>query len=224
MQGGFMKPIRVLIVDDHLIIREGLKLILETSDSIHVAGEAADGAACLEMIDATGPDVILMDLRMPRMDGLTAINHLRQSHPQIAVIILTTYNEDDLMIRGLRAGAQGYLLKDTRREQLLETIQAAARGQTLLSPGIMARVLAAPPDMSGSDASDAEEDAGSPLTEREQEVLAAVAQGQRNKEIARHLAITERTVKAHLTSIFQKLDVDSRAAAVAAAAQQGWLG
>ena len=215
-----MKPIRVLITDDHLIVREGLRLILETADGIEIVGEASDGAACLQLVHESKPDVVLMDLQMPRMDGITAIGHLRSEHPEIAIVILTTYNEDDLMIRGLQAGARGYLLKDTDRENLLDTIQAAAKGETLLKPEILARVLAVhtaprPDSVSQTDSS---------LTERELEVLQAAARGERNKEIAYKLGITERTVKAHLASIYQKFGVDSRAAAVAVAAQKGMLG
>jgi NarL family two-component system response regulator YdfI len=157
-----------------------------------------------------------MDLQMPRMDGVTTIGHLRAEHPEIAIVILTTFNEDELMIRGLQAGARGYLLKDTSRETLLDTIQAAARGETLLKPEILARVLSPRPA--------APLPADSTLTERELEVLQAAARGERNKEIAYKLGITERTVKAHLASIYQKLSVDSRAAAVAVAAQKGMLG
>ena len=137
-----MSLIRVLITDDHLIVREGLRLILETAEGIEVVGEAADGVECLQLAAALQPAVILMDLRMPRMDGITAIEQLRREHPAIAIVILTTYNEDDLMIRGLQAGARGYLLKDTSREKLLDTIQAAAKGETLLKPEFLARVLA----------------------------------------------------------------------------------
>jgi len=211
--------IRVLITDDHLIVREGLRLILETSNDIEVVGEAVDGAACLELVATLHPDVILMDLQMPRMDGITAIEHLRRDQPESAIVILTTYNEDDLMLRGLRAGARGYLLKDSSRETLLDTIQAAAKGETLLKPEILARVLAAPSALKPASAPQAQ----SPLTEREMEVLQAAARGERNKEIAYKLNITERTVKAHLASIFQKFGVDSRAAAVAIAAQMGLL-
>jgi NarL family two-component system response regulator YdfI len=121
-----MKPIRVLITDDHLIVREGLRLILETADGIEIVGEASDGAECLRLVPKLKPEVILMDLQMPRMDGVTTIGHLRAEHPEIAIVILTTFNEDELMIRGLQAGARGYLLKDTSRETLLDTIQAAA--------------------------------------------------------------------------------------------------
>jgi NarL family two-component system response regulator YdfI len=161
-----------------------------------------------------------MDLRMPRMDGLTAIQNLQAEQPDIAIIILTTYTEDELMFKGLKSGARGYLLKDTERATLFNTIRAAARGETLLSPQVMERVLeqagkqsAATPTTSG----------GIQLTDRELEVLHAAAEGKTSKEIAYNLRISERTVKAHLTSIYNKLGVDSRAAAIAEAAKRGWL-
>lgn len=210
--------IRVLITDDHLVVREGLRMILETADDIEVMGEACDGAECLELAARLNPDVILMDLQMPRMDGITAIGHLRTGLPSIAIVILTTYNEDDLMVRGLQAGARGYLLKDSSRESLLDTIRAAAKGETLLKPEILARVLAAPSQPKASALP-----ADAMLTERELEVLRCASRGERNKEIAFRLNITERTVKAHLQSVYQKFGVDSRAAAVAVAAQRGML-
>ena len=213
-----MNPIRVLITDDHLIVREGLRLILETAEGIEIVGEASDGAECLKLVRELDPHVILMDLQMPRMDGITAIGRLRSERPEIAIVILTTFNEDELMMRGLQAGARGYLLKDTSRANLLDTIQAAARGETLLKPEILARVLAA------KSASGPPAQTDSALTERELEVLRAAARGERNKEIAYKLGITERTVKAHLASIYQKFNVDSRAAAVAVAAQKRLLG
>jgi NarL family two-component system response regulator YdfI len=206
-------PIRVLIADDHFIIREGLRLILETVEDIELVGEAADGAEVVRLADELQPAVVLMDLRMPGMDGLSALERLRVEQPHIAVVILTTYNEDDLLRRGLQAGARGYLLKDTSRELLLDTIRAAARGETLLKPELVARLLA---DRAGSVSATMRE-----LTGREGEVLAAVARGERSKEIAIHLGISERTVKAHLASIYNKLGVDSRAAAIAVAAQRG---
>jgi two-component system, NarL family, response regulator YdfI len=211
--------IRILIADDHLIIREGLRLILETEDDFELVGEAADGAEALRQAAVAQPDVILMDLRMPGMDGLTAIERLQVEQPQIAVVILTTFNEDELMRRGLRAGARGYLLKDTDRQTLFNNIRAAAHGETLLKPEIMARLLAQPPSHPTNSASLSSQE----LTEREREVLAGVGHGERSKEIALRLGITERTVKAHLASIYSKLGVDSRAGAIAAAAQRGWL-
>ncbi len=210
-------PIRILVADDHLIIREGLRLILETEDGFEMVGEAADGAEAVRLCAGLKPDVVLMDLRMPGVDGLAAIERLRVEQPEVAVVILTTFNEDDLMMRGLRAGAKGYLLKDTDRETLFNTVRAAARGETLLKPEIIARVLSKTGEIGAPAASTAD------LTERELEVLCAVAQGERSKEIALHLGISERTVKAHLASIYNRLGVDSRAAAIAVAAQKGLL-
>ena len=214
-----MTPIRILITDDHIIVREGLRLILETADDIEVVGEAADGAECLRLLKDVTPDVVLMDLQMPGMDGITAIAHLRREYPEIAIVILTTFNEDELMLQGLQAGARGYLLKDTDRQTLLDTITAAARGETLLKPEILSRVLA----LQQTPAAPTLKKVASPLTDRELEVLRAVALGERNKEIAYKLGISERTVKAHLTSIYSKFGVDSRAAAVGIAAQNGLL-
>ena len=214
-----MKPIRILITDDHLIVREGLRLILETANGLEVVGEAADGSECLRLLPGLAPDVVLMDLQMPGMDGITTIGHLRREHPEIAIVILTTYNEDELMLQGLQAGARGYLLKDTDRQTLLDTITAAARGETLLKPEILRRVLALQQSYTALIPTNQD----SILTDRELEVLHAVALGERNKEIAYKLGISERTVKAHLTSIYHKLDVDSRAAAVAIATQNGLL-
>jgi NarL family two-component system response regulator YdfI len=212
-------PIRILVADDHLIVREGLRLILETAEGLTLVGEAADGAEAVRLASERKPDVVLMDLRMPGMDGLTALERLRAEQPQVAVVILTTYNEDDLMRRGLRAGARGYLLKDTDRETLFNTIRAAARGETLLKPEIMERLLSP----TETPALPVGIHNGVELTEREREVLTAVARGERNKEIAHRLGISERTVKAHLDSAYNKLGVDSRAAAIAVALQKGLL-
>ena len=212
--------IKILIADDHLIIRQGLRLILETEDDFEIVAEANDGAEALRLCMDLNPDVVLMDLRMPGMDGLTAIEKLRESQPEIAVVILTTFNEDELMLRGLQAGARGYLLKDTDRAALFDSIRAAARGETLLKPEIMARVLllAGGARQAGKGSVSTIE-----LTERENEVLEAVARGERSKEVALHLGISERTVKAHLASIYGKLGVDSRAAAISVAMQKGLL-
>ena len=207
--------IRVLIADDHEVVREGLKLILETEADFAVVGNAEDGAAAVQLTEQLRPDVVLMDLRMPGMDGLQAIEKIHACSPEIAVVILTTYNEDNLMVSGLRAGARGFLLKDTNRQTLFDSLRAAARGEALFLPDIIARVLSKP---------QAEKRSESPaLTGREIEILRAAARGERSKEIAARLSISERTVKAHLDSIYHKLGVDSRAAAVATAIERGLL-
>ena len=215
------KTIRVLIADDHMIVREGVRLILETADGVELVGEATDGAEALDLIDSLDPDVVLMDLRMPGVDGLTAIERLRQRNARAGIVILTTYSEDDLILRGLQAGARGYLLKDTDRRTLVDTIRAAARGETLLTSEIVDRLLAHA--VSPSEQAESVDASALDLTEREREVLVAVARGERNKEIAVGLGITERTVKAHLTNIYNKLGVDCRAAAIATAARMRLL-
>jgi two-component system, NarL family, response regulator YdfI len=214
-------PIRLLIADDHGIVRDGLRLIFETNEDFILVGEASDGAEALRMADELQPDVILMDLRMPGMDGLTAIERLQVEQSQIAVVILTTYNEDDMLLRGLRAGARGYLLKDTARQALFDAVRAAARGETLLTQDIITRLLAQPSPPPA--AAEVALPGSAELTPRELEVLSAVARGDRSKEIAYRLGITERTVKAHLASVYNKLGVDSRAAAVAVALQRGLI-
>ena len=214
------KP-RVLIADDHLIVREGLRLILEGEEDFLVVAEAAEGAEAVRQVAALAPDVVLMDLRMPGMDGLEALRHIGAEFPEVAVVVLTTFNEDDLVLRALAGGARGYLLKDASRETLLDAVRAAARGETLLAPSVLARAL-------GKQAASAKRDprtrrAEGVLSAREVEVLEAVARGLRNKEIADRLSITERTVKAHLASIFNKLAVDSRAGAVSAGIREGFI-
>lgn len=213
--------IRILIADDHLVVREGLQLILGMEEDLEVVGEAANGETAVHLTGELRPDVVLMDLRMPGMGGLEAIEHILARWPQTTIVILTTYNEDDLMIHGLQAGARGFLLKDTGRETLFATIRAAARGETLLQPEILARVLAhTNTQTKPTPPLPAEQDV---LTTREVEVLTAVVRGDRNKEIALQLGVTERTVKAHLTNIYNKLGVDSRAAAVSIAIQRGLI-
>lgn len=206
------EPIRVLIADDHFIVREGLRMILETDEGMEVCAEAADGEEMIEQVRLTAPAVVLLDVRMPKMDGLAALTLLRRERKDVAVIVLTTFDEEGLLARSIRAEVSGYLLKDVSRETLLAAIRKAARGELLFQPDQLRRVLDQP--------------VTSPmlLSVREIEVLGRVAQGERSKEIAAALNITERTVKAHLESVFLKLRVDSRAAAVAIAAQRGWIG
>ena len=216
--------IRVLLVDDHEVVRQGLRLLLETSDEIEVVGEASDGVEALRAVADDQPDVVLMDIRMPRLDGIEATERLRVDHPEVAVVILTTYNEDALLLRGLRAGARGYLLKDTNHRQLEHTIRAAAAGDALLQADVLARVLASPGE-SGRAGVEAGRTAALPagLTGREMEVLRLAADGLRTRDMAKALFVGERTVKAHLASIYLKLEVGTRAAAIARAHQLGLL-
>jgi len=209
--------IRVVVADDHLVVREGLRLILEGQDEFTLVGDAADGATAVALVADLQPDVVLVDLRMPGMGGLEAVSQIHRAWPRVALVILTTYNDDELMLQALQAGACGYLIKDTTRETLFQAIRAAARGETLLQPETMARLLArtsaAPAPARGHGTLD--------LTERELEVLDGVVRGERNKEIAMRLGLSEPTVKTHLASIFGKLSVDSRASAAVAAIERG---
>jgi two-component system, NarL family, response regulator YdfI len=223
------ETIRIVVADDHTMVRQGIRVLLETDPRMSVVGEAADGHEALERVAEHAPDVVLMDLRMPRMDGIQALREILRRDSGQAVIILTTFDEDDLMREALEVGARGYLLKDMTRETLLRTVEAAARGETLLEPGLLARVLAARTEETqgaGRSAPDETRQSGavaSPLTEREREVLRAIAEGNTSRGAAGELGITERTVKAHLTSVFNKLGVDTRAAAIAYVIERGWL-
>src|SRR5579885_881097 len=216
--------IRVVVVDDHLVVREGLRMMLELAgEGFTLVGDAADGATALRVVEECQPDVVLMDVRMPGMDGLEAIAHIRATWPHIAVVILTAYNEDELMLRGLRSGARGYLLKDTNRETLFHAIRAAARGEMLIQPEIMTRVLTLTEQNLRPGSQSKANPEGTELSEREREILQGVARGERSKEIAARLGISIRTVGAHLASIYNKLGVDSRASAVALALKRGLL-
>jgi NarL family two-component system response regulator YdfI len=209
------ETIRILIADDHLIVREGLQTILETEDDLELVGEAGDGMEAVQLSAELLPDVVLMDLRMPRMDGIEAIRQIKAQHPKIEIVILTTYDEDEYIIKGLQAGARGYLLKDSGRQVLFASIRAAARGESLLPSAVIEKVVA---HLAGGKSS-----SSAPLSEREMEVLQRIAQGAANKEIALQLSISERTVKAHVTAILNKLGVNSRTEAVSLALREGLL-
>ncbi|SCA98079.1 Uncharacterized protein BWINRA5_01478 [Bacillus mycoides] len=200
----------VLIVDDHFVVREGLKLIIETSDSFQIIGEAANGEEALSFIEKKKPDAILMDLNMPKMSGLETIEALNEKQNHTPIIILTTYNEDELMLKGIELGAKGYLLKDTDRENLFRTLEAAIRGEILLQPNIMEKIVKYKRKEVHAD-----KVAENNLTVKELFVLKAIARGYKNKEIAFDMGIAERTVKAYLTNIYNKLGVNSRSEAVA---------
>ncbi len=204
--------IRVLVVDDHPVVRSGLVGLLDVEDDLEVVGEAGDGAEAVARVAALVPDVVLMDLRMPRMDGAAATGAILAAHPAVRVLVLTTYDTDADIVRAVEAGATGYLLKDTPRAQLVEAVRTAARGGTVLAPAVAARLVSR---MRGP--------AVEALTPREVEVLAAVARGLSNADIGRALFIGEATVKTHLLRVFAKLGVDDRTRAVTVAMERGIL-
>jgi DNA-binding NarL/FixJ family response regulator len=221
-----MKPIRVLIVDDQTLLRQGLQTLLEMQDGIRIVGQAGDGVDALAQADALKPDVVLMDVRMPRMDGVEATRQIRARLPAAQVIILTTFDDDEYVFDGLRAGATGYLLKDVSAETIADAIRRVARGEALIQPSIARKVVAeftrlgAPTNRPQPQAQPSSPDA---LSEREAEILRLLAQGLANREIADKLFITEGTVKNHVSNILAKLNVRDRTQAVLKAKENGWV-
>lgn len=201
--------IRVLLADDHTLFREGVASLLERVPDIAIAGEASTGDDAVRLVGELLPDVVLMDLQMPELDGPAAITRIRAAHPDVRILVLTTYDTDADITAALRAGATGYLLKDCERDQLFNAIRAAADGEAMLSPAVATRVRRM------------RADPRDPLSAREIEVLTAVASGRSNKDVARELHVSEATVKTHLLHIFTKLDVSDRTAAVTTALTRG---
>jgi NarL family two-component system response regulator YdfI len=218
--------IRIVIADDHLLMRRGLRLTLEEVGSdFQLVGEASDGQSLLELVEQSQPDVVLMDLRMPKVDGLQALERIKASWPGIAVVMLTAHDDDELIVRAIRSGASGYLFKDCDLQVLLNTLRAAARGDVLLQSELAARLSQAwsVPPTPAPVSPRATSSTPPVLTTRERDILSAVARGERSKEIAAHLGLTTRTVETYLANIYNKLGVDSRAAAVAVALSRGLL-
>jgi len=219
------KVIRVLVADDHPVVREGLSAIVDAEDDIVVVGQAWDGHEAVRLAHQLRPDVVLMDLKMPNMDGVEAIERIRAEVPGTYVLILTTYVDDEYILDGIRAGARGYLLKDAPPDELMRAIRVVARGESLLEPVIAAKVLdKLSALMAQGDADDPTETTRDiTLTAREKEILILLAGGARNKDIADALFISERTVKVHITSLMQKLDANTRTEAVAKAIKRGLI-
>ncbi|QYC40051.1 Transcriptional regulatory protein LiaR [Nonomuraea coxensis DSM 45129] len=205
--------IRLLIVDDHPIVRHGLHAAFEAEPDIHVAGEAANGREGIDRAVALQVDIVLMDLRMPEMDGVTAITALRRSHPHIKTLVLTTFDGDSDVLPAIEAGASGYLLKDAPTEELLRAVRAAAAGEPVLSPSVAGRLMGQvrKPVVKAV------------LTDRELQVLALVADGASNRQAAAKLFISEASIKTHLLHIYDKLGVRDRAAAVGEGYRRGLL-
>jgi NarL family two-component system response regulator LiaR len=208
------KIIRVLMVDDHAMMRIGLATFLQAFDDLELVGEASDGIEALELCDRLQPDVVLMDLVMPEMDGVTATRAIRQKYPHIQVIALTSFEEAELVHGVLQAGAIGYLLKDVSAEKLAEAIRAAKEGKPSLAPEA-ARILIEAATRSSAPVFQ--------LTDREREVLALMAEGLNNTEIAKRLVVSQSTIKSHVSSILSKLGVNSRTEAVAVALQKNLI-
>jgi DNA-binding NarL/FixJ family response regulator len=227
------EPVTVVVADDQSAVREGLVLLLGTLPGITVAGEAADGEAAVDLVAATNPQVVLMDLNMPRSDGVTATARITAEHPGTKVVVLTTYADDESIISALRAGALGYLTKDATRAEIGRAVVAAAGGQAVLDPAVQQRLLSAatrspgpaeapPPGRAAARSPDQAPPGAEDLTPREADVLRLIAAGQSNREIARTLFVSEATVKTHVNRIFAKTGSRDRAQAIRYAYTHGY--
>lgn len=214
--------IQVLLVDDQMLIRQGIATLLDLEPDLEVVGAVGNGRAALEAVEQLRPDIVLMDVRMPEMDGVAATRELSRRFPQVGVIILTTFDDDEYIFEGLKAGARGYLLKDISSEEMAEAVRTVARGEALIQPSIARKVVAEFSRLAAETSAPAGRmlpKAPNALTERELAVLKALAGGMSNKEIAAALVVTEGTVKTHISNILAKLEVRDRTQAVLKAQQ-----
>jgi len=208
------EQIRILVADDHPIVRDGLIAILSTQPDFQVVGEAASGVEVVRLVDQLDPDVILLDLEMPEMDGVQALEQIRQTHPHSQAIVFTAFDTDERILAAVRAGAKGYLLKGSPREEIFRAVRLASQGSSLLQPVIASRLLHHVAESTSDHPN---------LTGREMEVLELLAQGKTNKEISAALVISERTTKFHISSLLRKLGAGNRTEAVANAARLGLI-
>ena len=214
-----MKRIKVMIVDDHEVVRLGLKTALEPEEEIEVVGDLGDARVALQEAEIKRPDVVLMDVRMPGMDGIQACRLLRESLPETKVVMLSSYSEEQAVMSSIMAGASGYLLKNTPRAELVSAVLSAARGESLLDPAVTTRVLDRLKELAAKE----QDKEAALLSDREREVLALVAQGRTNKEIAAKLIISEHTARNHVSRILDKLGLTRRSEAATFAAQHGLI-
>jgi DNA-binding NarL/FixJ family response regulator len=218
-----MDEIRVLLADDQQLVREGLRVLLDMVDDVRVVGEASDGSMAVELAGRLEPDVVLMDVRMPKLDGVAATRRIRSACPHVKVIILTTFDDDEYVFEGLRAGAAGYLLKDVPSEQLTEAIRAAARGEAFIHPAVTRKVVAELARLTEREEARRDQPLDEPLSARELEVLGLLAEGLSNREIGERLFISTGTAKNHVSSILGKLAVRDRTQAILRAQELGLL-
>ena len=217
------RPVRVLVVDDQTLFREALTTLLAVRDEVEMVGAVGDGAQALEAVALLRPDVVLMDLRMPVLDGVATTRRLAVEHPDVRVLVLTTFDGDDEVFPALRAGAVGYLLKDATASRLVEAVQAAARGESVLQPSVATKLIARVSQLPDPPAVPRPQPLVDPLTERELDVLRAVADGLSNREAAGLLFLSEGTVKNHVTNVLAKLGVRDRTQAALRARALGLL-
>ena len=215
-----MSRIRILLADDHVLLREGTRELLEREEDLRVVAEAGDGEEAVRLTASQRPDVAIVDIAMPKLNGIEVTKQIKALCPATAVLILTAYDDDQYVFALLEAGAAGYLLKNVRRRDLIEAVRAVNAGESVLHPVIARKVIDRFAHLSGKPT---EESALDQLSERELEVLKLAAKGMSNKDIAQHLTLSVRTVQAHLSAVFSKMQVGSRTEAVVQALQQGWL-